>query len=150
NLLGGMDVHRDAAAVVLDGDDVTLVHGDPHARAEAGHRLVDRVVHDLVHEVVEPAPGGRADVHPGPLAHGVEALEHRDLAGRVVGVLLLLFFLLVRHARLGQRSGWPSTKTSRSSSAPSSPAFTRRRISPFISSSSISHALERTSTNNVP
>ena len=58
------------------------------AVAVAGERLVDRVVDHLVDEVVQPAGAGRADVHPGPLADRLEALEDGDVLG-AVGVALL-------------------------------------------------------------
>ena len=45
----------------------------------AGHGLVDGVVHDLVDEVVETSDAGGADVHPGPLADGLEALQDLDV-----------------------------------------------------------------------
>ena len=51
--------------------------------AVAGERLVHRVVHDLVDEVVQAARTGRADVHARALAHGLEALEDRDVLGVV-------------------------------------------------------------------
>ena len=57
---------------------------DLDAVAVAGQRLVDRVVHDLVDQVVQAALAGRADVHARPLAHRLEALEHLDVAGVVV------------------------------------------------------------------
>ena len=57
--------------------------------AVAGQRLVHRVVHDLVDEVVQAADPGRADVHAGTLANGLEALEDRDVLG-VVALWLLL------------------------------------------------------------
>ncbi len=49
------------------------------AIAEAGQRLVDRVVDDLVDHVVQARPVvGVADVHPGAFANRVEALEDLD------------------------------------------------------------------------
>ena len=49
-----------------------------------GQRLVDRVVGNLEHHVVEArAVVGVADVHAGPLAHRVEALEDLDALGVV-------------------------------------------------------------------
>ena len=45
----------------------------------AGERLVDGVVDDLVHHVMQAgAVIGVADIHARPLAHGVEALEDLD------------------------------------------------------------------------
>ena len=46
--------------------------------AEAGEGLVDRVVDDLVDEVVQPRLAGRADVHRRADADGLEALEDPD------------------------------------------------------------------------
>ena len=66
--------------------------------AVAGQRLVDRVVDDLVDEVVQAAHAGRADVHAGTLAHGLEALEDRDVLG-VVARLLLSVRWVVRCSR---------------------------------------------------
>ena len=57
--------------------------------AVAGERLVDRVVDHLVDEVVQAANAGRADVHAGPLAHRLEALEDGDVLGVVPGALLV-------------------------------------------------------------
>lgn len=54
-----------------------------------GQGLVDRVVNDLEDHVVEAGTViGIPDVHPGPLAHGVKALEDLDLSG-VVDILEL-------------------------------------------------------------
>ena len=84
--LGGVHVGGDAAAVVLDPDRAVLHERDVDGVGVAGERLVDRVVDDLPHEVVQAALAGGADVHAGALAHRLEALEHGDRAG-VVGRL---------------------------------------------------------------
>ena len=69
----------DAAAVVLDGDRTVEVNHRVDAIAEAGQRLVDGVVDDLVDHVVETRPVvGVSDVHPGALANGVQAFEDLD------------------------------------------------------------------------
>ena len=70
----GVDVDRDAAAVVLDGDGFVGVDRDDNAVAMAGERFVDSVVDDLEHHVVQAgAIVGVADVHSGPLTDRVEA-----------------------------------------------------------------------------
>ena len=51
--------------------------------AIARHRLVDRVVDDLVHEVVQTRGPGGADVHARTLAHRLETLENRDVLSTV-------------------------------------------------------------------
>jgi len=70
----GVDVDRDAAAVVVDADGFVGVDRDGDAVAVTGQRFVDGVVDDLENHVVQTgAIVGVADVHPGPLANGVEA-----------------------------------------------------------------------------
>ena len=70
----GLDVHGDAPAVVHDGDGVPLVDLDQNLRAEARQGLVDGVVHNLIDQMVEAGGGGGADIHAGPLPHGLQAL----------------------------------------------------------------------------
>ena len=82
----GVDVDGDAAAVVGDRDDLVLVHHGADRRAAPGQRLVDGVVDDLPDQVVQRTAVGAADVHAGPHAHGLEALEHTDI-GSAVAVL---------------------------------------------------------------
>ncbi len=85
-LLGGVHVDRDAAAVVDHRHRVVAVQGHDDGVALPRESLVDGVVDDLADEVVQTARVGRADVHPGALAHRLEPLERGEL-GRGVGVL---------------------------------------------------------------
>ena len=82
--LGAVGVDGDAAAVVDHPD--TAVGEDRHRDGVAvpGQRLVDRVVDDLVDQVVQTALARGPDVHAGALAHGFEAFEHLDGVGPVV------------------------------------------------------------------
>ena len=81
-----VDVGRDAAPVVAHGAGAVRIEGDDHLRGIAGQRLVDGVVDDLVHHVVEAgAVIGVADIHPRPLADRVEALEDLDRIRVVIG-----------------------------------------------------------------
>ena len=70
-----MHGHRDAAAVVGDLDAAVLEQPHVDLGGEAGHRLVDGVVDDLPHQVVQAALAGGADVHAGTFANGLEPLE---------------------------------------------------------------------------
>ena len=79
-----MLIDRDAAPVVDHGDRIVDVDGDVDLVAVPGQRLVDRVVDDLVDEVMQPRLAGRADVHRGPFAHRLEAFENLDLVGAIV------------------------------------------------------------------
>jgi hypothetical protein len=51
--------------------------------AVARQRFVNRVVDDLVNEVVQTPGAGGPDVHAGTLSHGFEALENLNVAGSV-------------------------------------------------------------------
>ena len=86
-LLARRDVDRDAATVVGDLDGAVGEDRDLDAVAVAGQCLVDRVVHDLLHQVVQAALAGGADVHARALADRLETLEDLDRAGVVVAGL---------------------------------------------------------------
>ena len=81
-----VDVDRDAAAVVAHGAGTVRIELNQHLLGEAGQRLVDGVVDDLVDHVMQArAVIGIADIHARPLAHGIEALEDLDRFGVIVG-----------------------------------------------------------------
>jgi hypothetical protein len=80
-LAGGqrLVVHRDAAAVVDDGDRVVGVDGAVDARRVAGEGLVDRVVDDLIDQMMQAHVARGTDVHGRAQADGREAFEHRNI-----------------------------------------------------------------------
>ena len=81
-----VDVDRDAAAVVAHGAGTVGIERDHDVLGEAGQRLVDGVVDDLVDHVMQAGTVvGVADIHARPLAHGIEPLEHLDRFGVVIG-----------------------------------------------------------------
>src|SRR5262249_46668254 len=94
-----VNVHRDAAAVVRDGDRLSvLVEDDLHAVGVAVDDLVDAVVDDLPEQVMVAADVGTADVHRRPLADGLQALEDLDVA-RAVAAPARRCLLGGRHAQ---------------------------------------------------
>ena len=76
-----LNVHGDAAAVVAHADDVAFLDRHFDMIAVARQRLVDGVVHDLIHEMVETRRGGGADVHARTLPDGLQPLQHLNLTG---------------------------------------------------------------------
>ena len=52
--------------------------------AETGHGLVDRVVNDLPHQVMQTAGARRADIHARALTNGLETFENLNLAAIVI------------------------------------------------------------------
>ena len=79
-----LDVHRDAAAVVGDGDGVAVVDGHVDLGTITGQRFVDGVVHDLIDQVMQAAGGGGADVHTWSFTHGLQAFQHLNFRGVVL------------------------------------------------------------------
>jgi hypothetical protein len=79
-----VDVDRDSAAVVYDGNGMVCVekHGD--LGAIASECLVNGIVHDFEDHMMESrAIVGVADVHPGTLANGVQSTKNLDASGIV-------------------------------------------------------------------
>ena len=85
-LLRRVHVHRDAAAVVGDGDRVVGVNGHVDGVAVTRQRLVDRVVHHLVDQVMQAVLTGGPDVHAGPPAYRLQSLEDLNRFRFVLGL----------------------------------------------------------------
>ena len=88
--LGRMHIDRNAAAVILDRDPIVAQDDDVDFGAEAGERLVDRVVDDLGDQMMQSALGGVADIHAGALAYRLETLENPDRFGAVTRLSLFV------------------------------------------------------------
>ena len=82
-----VQAHGDAAAVVAHGDGIIPVYDDLDVRAEARQRLVDRVVNDLGHQMVQSARIRRADIHTRAAPNGLKPFENLNLRS-VVGLRL--------------------------------------------------------------
>ena len=79
--LHGVQVHRHAPAVILDADTAIAVQYHVNAVGVALDGLVDRVINDLLGQMIWTRGVG---VHPRALAHRLEAGQ--DLNG--IGVVL--------------------------------------------------------------
>lgn len=103
-VLRRVHVHGNAAPVVRHAQRAVRVDLHVDERAVARQRLVDRVVHHLVHEMVVAALARVADVHGGALAHRLHPLQYLDVGGVVAPRLRRLRRRLVRrvlvHIRL--------------------------------------------------
>ena len=81
-----LDVHGDAAAVIGNGDGVARVDGDGDLGAVSGQCLVNGVVHDLIHQMVQARGRCGANIHAGPLAHRLQPLQNLNFRGVIGGV----------------------------------------------------------------
>ena len=75
----GLNVNRNTPAIVGDSDGVARVDGDGDIGAVAGQGLVDGVVHNLIHQVVQAGLRGGADIHARAFAHRLQSLQDLDL-----------------------------------------------------------------------
>ena len=89
NFVLRMNVHRNAAAVVADGN--RAVHVDRHLDlvAVAGEMFVHGIIQHFAHAMMQRALVRAADIHAGLLAHGLEPFEFAELR-RVVNALRIL------------------------------------------------------------
>ncbi len=80
-----VDVHRNAAPIVFDGDrGAVRVQRHANVARVTVHRFVDRVVERLPDEMVQARAADAADVHAGALPDGLEAFEDGDVFRCVV------------------------------------------------------------------
>ena len=85
----GVDIDRDAAAVVAHGDGFVLVDDDVDFGAVAGEGFVDGVIDDFKDHVMQAAAVvSVADIHAGADAYRFQSFEYAN-AGGIVGVVLL-------------------------------------------------------------
>ena len=84
DLFDRMLVDGDAAPVIDDRDGVVGVDRHLDLGAETGHGLVDGVVNDLPHQVMQTAGARRADIHARALTNGLETFENLNLAAIVI------------------------------------------------------------------
>jgi len=77
--------YGNTASIVADADPAVGQQRYDDVIAEALEGLVDAVVDDLVDQMVEASGAGRADVHAGPAANGLQALENGDVFGVIAG-----------------------------------------------------------------
>ena len=76
---------RNSATIVEHRDRIIGVDGDQYLVTIAGQRLVNRVVDDLEHHVVQAGAVGRIpDVHARALANGLQSFQHLDAVGAVL------------------------------------------------------------------
>src|SRR4051794_10655590 len=102
-----VQVDRNAAAVVLDGDRIVEMDRHRYAIRVAGEGFVDRIVDDLVHHVMQTGDViGVTDVHARAFAYGIESFEDFDVFSGVgcVGRIGRGFCVIVGHREVTFRA----------------------------------------------
>ena len=82
---------RDTASIILYVDDITRQDLYIDAVAVAGKRFVDRIIHDLVDEVVQAAWTGGTDVHTRAFPDSFQTFENLDLVRAVIRIHMCHF-----------------------------------------------------------
>ena len=81
-----VNIGGNPAAVVGDTASTIRLQTDHDVGAMPSKGLIDRVVHHLIHKVMQTPRSGAADVHPRALAHRFKTFQNLDLLS-AVGVL---------------------------------------------------------------
>ena len=87
-VLGGVLIHGNTATVILYANSTISLDGHVNFGGVAGERFVDRVIYDLVDQVVQTALSGRANVHAGALTNRFQTFQHGNIG---CTVFMLLF-----------------------------------------------------------
>ena len=69
----GMDIHRDAAAVIFDGQAAVGVDGDRDLVANSGQSFINRVINHFVYQMVKSFQIRPTHVHTWAAANSFEA-----------------------------------------------------------------------------
>ena len=72
--LFGVNIDRNTASIILYPDGIVFFQYDQNGIAIARHRFVDTVVDNFVYQMMQPVRTGRADIHSGAFADGVQPL----------------------------------------------------------------------------
>ena len=68
-VLLGVHIHRDTTTVILYGNRIVLVDMNSNLGTETGQCLINRVVHHLIHQVVQTFLRDVTNVHRRALTH---------------------------------------------------------------------------------
>ena len=83
-------LYRHTAAVVFHGSGTVFFQGHFDLAAVPGQMLVHRVVHDLIHQMVQTFCGYTADIHSRTYPDGFQPFEYDDILGAVTAVVFFL------------------------------------------------------------
>ena len=86
-----VDINRNPSPIITDRDGFIAVDENTHVRAIPGERLVNSVIDDFEHHVVQSGPIIRiTNVHAWPFADGIKTLQNLDGTAVVIGSLCVV------------------------------------------------------------
>ena len=95
-----IDSHGNAAAIVRYRHGIIRIDDHLNGITVAGQGLVNRIVHDLINQMVKASAGGRSDVHARPFPNSLQALQNLDLVCAIFAVALCIFSIKCTHSFL--------------------------------------------------
>ena len=90
-----LDADRNSSTVILDADDVARQQVHQNLGTMTCKDLVDCIVHNLIHQMMQTLWSGGTDVHTGTLAHRVQSLQDLNITGIILLCHLQVFFRCV-------------------------------------------------------
>ena len=73
-----MHIHRQSASVVLHSAGAVLLQRNTDLRTVTGKMLINRVVEDLIDEVIESLGTNTSDIHAGTRPDRLQAFQYRN------------------------------------------------------------------------
>lgn len=90
-----VNVDGNSTTVVVDANGAVGENSNVYGVTVPSKSLVDRVVDDLINEVVQSARSGGPDIHSGSLAYSFQTFKHLDVVGTIFVLKLSRYLPLV-------------------------------------------------------
>ena len=84
-----MFIDGNTTTIIGNTDRVILAYNHLDIVAVARKSLIDRVINDFRHQMVQTLDMGVTNIHGRTLAYGFKTFEHLNIMGRVISLFLL-------------------------------------------------------------
>ena len=71
-----LNPHWNTTSIICDANDIAGQNHHIDLVAVTGERLIDRIVHDLIHQMMQTARAGGTDVHPRTLPNSLQPFQN--------------------------------------------------------------------------
>jgi hypothetical protein len=83
NPLHGVNSYGNASAIVFYADNIVLLENYEDIGTVTCQGFVDRIINNLINEMMQTVDACRADVHAGPFSNGLEPFEYLNAIRRI-------------------------------------------------------------------